>query len=248
MNQGIARADQLLTKMLIVSLLGHVTFLAVQSLLPERWGSREIRRPLKLVQDSRAVREAPEQGAELGGMVHARLTNLPNAPSPGAVGSALAESFQARSLSSGPEGQLTTEGPVAWDRSASDFSVAAYHGLWTTAIDLTNISLAAQGNPVLLSYFGAIRAQIQHTANQRTWVAQSTQRGGVVYVGLVIGSTGAIQSASVISDRSSEAVDLQAAALEIVRSSSPFPPLPPSTAASSKVMVVTVPIEFVVGP
>jgi hypothetical protein len=41
---------------------------------------------------------------------------------------------------------------------------------------------------------------------------------------------------------------LQESALKIVRSAGPFPPLPPSVAASSEVMAVVVPIEFVMTP
>ena len=37
-------------------------------------------------------------------------------------------------------------------------------------VDLTNLVDAARGDPVLLSYFSAIREQIQRTANAQAWV------------------------------------------------------------------------------
>ena len=114
---------------------------------------------------------------------------------------------------------------------------------------MTNITLAAQGNPVLLSYFGAIREQIQRIANEGTWVSGVGQPGGgVVYIGFVIGRTGAIQSASVIVDRSVPLPPLQAAALRIVQLSGPFPPFPPSIASAEDAIALTIPIEFVESP
>ncbi len=243
MQLDMARRDDLLAKMLIVSLLGHVLFLGTQSLLAARQGAPEIRRPLKLVQESQALRQTPREDTAIHDLVQARLAQLPS-PSPEAVAGGMADGRRAGKLPPSGLINLGAWGDLVGGRA---MSAGAYQGLWEGAIDLTNITLAAQGNPVLLSYFGAIRAQIQQTANQGLWVAQSTRTGGVVYVGVVIAHTGAIQSLSVITDRSSSASDLQTAALDIVQSSGPFPPLPPSTAATSNVMVVTVPIEFVIG-
>ncbi len=110
-------------------------------------------------------------------------------------------------------------------------------------VDLTNLVEAAQGNPVLLSYFSAIREQIQRTANRRSWLAdESTQ--GLVYVSFVLTTTGHVQSVTVLSDRSIPSPALHDIALRIIKASSPFPPFPPSLADSSKTLIV--PLEFLV--
>ena len=111
-------------------------------------------------------------------------------------------------------------------------------------VDLTNLVDAAQGNPVLLSYFSAIREQIQRTANRNTWMTGNAG-GGLIYVSFVLSATGQVQSASVLSDRSAPARPLQDVALRIIKASSPFPPFPPSIGDAAKTIVV--PLEFLLG-
>jgi len=111
-------------------------------------------------------------------------------------------------------------------------------------IDLTNLVEAAQGNPVLLSYFGAIREQIQRTANQQTWMTGQPVQG-VVYISFLLTSTGQVVVANVVADRSVSSSALQDIALRIVKASNPFNPFPPSMPEPSKTIVV--PLEFLTG-
>ncbi len=118
-------------------------------------------------------------------------------------------------------------------------------GAWETAIDLTNLAAASQGNPVLYAYFGAIREQIQRIANTHAWLPEDGINPGTVYVGFIIGRTGAIESVGVVSERSVDSSILQRAALGIVKASGPFVALPPSFDEPS--MAIVVPIEFASG-
>ena len=113
-----------------------------------------------------------------------------------------------------------------------------------SVVDLTNLVEAARGDPVMLSYFSAIREQIQRTANHRTWLT-GEEREGLVYVSFVLTSTGAIQEASIVSSRSADSSSLRDVAVQIVKASSPFPPFPPSMGEPNKTIVV--PLEFLLG-
>lgn len=114
--------------------------------------------------------------------------------------------------------------------------------IWASAADLTDLSAAADGNPVLLSYFSAIREHIQRVADAKEWVAKGTRANGTIYVGFVVLESGAIDSVMVMADRSAPSQALQAAALRIIRASDPFLPFPPSLGEASKAIVV--PLEF----
>jgi len=114
----------------------------------------------------------------------------------------------------------------------------------SSLVDLTNLAEAAHGDPVLLSYFSAIREQIQHTANRRGWVAEEAAKG-LVYVSFVLTSNGAIRNVSVMGDRSVSSATLQGIALRIVEAAAPFPPFPPSMTEPRKTIVV--PLEFLFG-
>lgn len=111
-------------------------------------------------------------------------------------------------------------------------------------VDLTNLLEAAQGNPVLLSYYSAIREQIQRTANRRTWMTGEGQ-GGVVHVSFVLLSSGQVYSAAIVGDRSAPSKTLRKIALNIVRAASPFHAFPPSMAERMKTIIV--PLEFLLG-
>lgn len=116
---------------------------------------------------------------------------------------------------------------------------------WRSAvIDLTNLMQAAQGNPVLLSYFSAIREQIQQTANRETWLAGS-QAQGLVYVSFALSADGQVRQVSVVRERSVKSSVLQDIAERIIEAAGPFPPFPPSMAEPSKLIVV--PLEFSLG-
>ena len=114
----------------------------------------------------------------------------------------------------------------------------------SSVVDLTNLVDAARGNPVLLSYFSAIREQIQQTANRQAWLT-GTSTEGLVYVTFVLSATGAIREAQVVVDRSSGAAALREIALQIVTTAAPFPPFPPSVTEATKTVVV--PLEFLLG-
>lgn len=112
-------------------------------------------------------------------------------------------------------------------------------------VDLTNLVEAAQGDPVLLSYFSIIRERIQQTANRQTWLAADQIAQGVVYLSFVLGQDGRITGVNVVADRSVRSRPLQEIALSIIKASSPFPPFPPSLGDSAKTVIV--PLEFMVG-
>ena len=111
-------------------------------------------------------------------------------------------------------------------------------------VDLTNVVEAAQGDPVLLSYFSAIRERIQQTANHQAWFSGEASQG-LVYVSFIMSSAGQVQSASVVADRSVSSRGLQAVAMDIIKAASPFPPFPPSFNVPQKTIVV--PLEFLSG-
>ena len=112
-------------------------------------------------------------------------------------------------------------------------------------VDLTNLVDASRGDPVLLSYFGAIRDQIQQAANRTTWLSEATTEG-LVYVSFTLNASGAIQKVTIVSERSVAAQPLQEAAVRIVRAAAPFPPFPPSMVEPNKTVIV--PLEFLLGP
>lgn len=114
----------------------------------------------------------------------------------------------------------------------------------SSMIDLTNLVEASQGDPILLTYFSAIREQIQHAANRQTWLEETTDQG-LVYISFVLTSTGAIQDAVVVSERSVPRDVLRSAALRIVKAAAPFPPFPSSITEPTKLIVV--PLEFLLG-
>ena len=132
------------------------------------------------------------------------------------------------------------------DRPTMNLSAALSHVdvVRSTVVDLTNLAEASHGDPVLLSYFSAIREQIQKTANRQTWISGDPGQG-LIYVSFVLDESGRISSASILSDRSSPSSRLREIALRIVTHSSPLVPFPPSLVESSKTIVV--PLEFLPG-
>ena len=115
----------------------------------------------------------------------------------------------------------------------------------SSVVDLTNLADAARGNPVLLTYFSAIREQIQQTANRRSWwTAESAQ--GIVYISFLLTSSGTVKEAQIVGERSAPSPALREIALRIVKGAAPFPPFPPSMTEPTKTIVV--PLEFLLGP
>ncbi|MBI3320086.1 MAG: TonB family protein [Candidatus Omnitrophica bacterium] len=133
-----------------------------------------------------------------------------------------------------PERSVVSLPPTASEASVSRGAV----------VDLTNLVDAAQGNPMLLSYFGAIREQIQRTANQQAWATGKIAQG-LVYVSFVLNRTGQVRSVEVLSDRSATSQGLHDIATRIIRAAAPFPQFPPSIPDATKTVVV--PLEFLLG-
>jgi len=115
----------------------------------------------------------------------------------------------------------------------------------SSTIDLTDLTAASGGDPVLLTYFSAIRQQIQQVANRRPWTATGTQQEGLVYVAFVLTSAGAIEGIGIVSNRSIPSEQLQDISLRIVKAAAPFAPFPPSITEPSKRIIV--PLEFLFG-
>ncbi len=111
-------------------------------------------------------------------------------------------------------------------------------------VDLTDLVDASRGDPVLLSYFGAIREQIQSAANRQSWTLED-ERGGLIYISFLLNDNGGIEGVVIVPERSVPSHSLQNASLGIVKSAAPFPPFPPSMKESSKTIVV--PLEFTSG-
>ena len=111
-------------------------------------------------------------------------------------------------------------------------------------IDLTNLVDAARGDPVLLSYFSAIREQIQRTANGRAWVQQQRDEG-LIFVSFVLSAGGQVEAAQVAGDRSADSAMLRDVTVRIVKGAAPFPPFPTSIPEPNKTIIV--PLEFLLG-
>lgn len=249
-SQGESRLDRLFSLMLIISLAGHAMVLAAQliSLGWNRWATTP-RHPAKLIYEQETAKDESQWAAEELHRVETRLRE-PHEPS-----RQLFQGSQTDGGAAGSGGGLPAIAPGSWtvipqvggDASTHPLTAVSASGshAWSGAVDLTNVVEAAQGNPVLLSYFSAIREQIQRIANTQEWLPQGTSTEGVIYVGFVISRTGHIQSSSIVADRSAAYPLLRSAALRIIRSASPFPPFPPSFEESSKTIMV--PIEFVRG-
>lgn len=111
-------------------------------------------------------------------------------------------------------------------------------------VDLTNLTEASGGDPVLLTYFSTIREQIQRAANRRVWLT-GEEKEGLVYVSFILTASGSAQRAAVLTERSVASPTLRDTALRILQDATPFPPFPPSMGEPSKTIVV--PLEFLLG-
>ena len=114
----------------------------------------------------------------------------------------------------------------------------------SSVIDLTNLVDASRGDPVLLTYFSAIRQQIQAAANRYPWSAREVANG-LIYVSFALAANGTIADTRVVSEKSVSAPSLREIAIQIVQSAAPFPAFPPSLQERHKTVVV--PLEFLLG-
>ena len=240
-------SERWLTLALGVSLLGHAAVLGAQ--LFALWWRGPAGHPVTLIYDREPVprvaawspQEVVSPKVQLKELARSMTVTVSSAP--GQMPDIKAGQQIIFGMPS-PKSEAAGHGPGA-GRTHLMPEASAGTGAWAAAVDLTNLAAAAQGDPVLLSYFGTIREQIQRIADAKEWAADGSLRAGIVYVGFVMGRDGALQSASVVPERSSASAQLCQVALQIVRSSSPFLPFPPSFKESSKTIVI--PIQFAFG-
>jgi len=114
-----------------------------------------------------------------------------------------------------------------------------------SVVDLTDLVDASRGDPILLSYFSALREQIQQTANRQPWL-EGKLDGGLVYVSFQLLASGMVEDVRIVSDRSAPSETLQEVATRIVTAAAPFPAFPPSMASEPSKTIV-VPLEFLLG-
>ena len=237
-----ATIDRLFHAALVLSLLGHTAVLGAQLIVPGwKYHPRPLKPP-KLVYEPDTPQEQSQWSREFS-RVRAPLGEAPGPSAPPSADPLIG--YEPEGLGSQAlEAAMTVRVGTASGES-TPFAGPEGDGAWASAVDLTNLATASQGDPILYTYFRALREQIQHTANAQAWVPAEADASGVVYVGFVIGRTGAIQSAAILSERSADSPTLQGAALDIVKAAAPFLPFPPSFQEAAKAVVV--PIEFSVG-
>lgn len=244
---GMPWHEKLLALALGLSLGIHIVFLSAQVVF-YKFGPKTSSRQAKLIYHKEQVPAASEwtskqqpvpaatQVRELARSMTATL------PGPGAGRVSVGAKDRATALGA-PNPERAVGSGARWGNAPGGAGAGdPGRDVWASAVDLTDLAAAAQGNPVLFSYFGAIREQIQRTADARAWLPEQENGSGVVYVGFVIGRTGALRSSSVVPERSTASPVLCRVALQIIQASNPFLPLPPSFTESSKAVVV--PIEF----
>ncbi len=245
-----SRMERLFHLTLAISVAGHVVVLGAQLLTTggfSRFGRAA--HPLKLIYEYEAAKGNLSWAQQELRRAQARVHEAPDPSSQpfqgaGADGQPLEGWLQGAVASrlSNLIAQIKIGGS---DAQGLPSAASSLTGAWSTAIDLTNVTEAAQGNPVLLTYFSAIREHIQRTANTRPWLPQGTSTEGTVYVGFIVDRSGHIQSVSVIAERSVRSPLLRDVALRIIKASDPFLPFPPSFPGETKTIMV--PIEFVLG-
>lgn len=245
---GLSRIDRIFAVTLGVSILGHVLVVGMSLSLFGWTGLFSASRPFRLVYEQEQPREESHWSQEEIPRVQDSLKELPGPSGSPLQGSGMDGHQLEGVFLEAMQSQLADllQITIGGSRKAAATNLSDNSGAWASAADLTNVTAAAQGNPVLLSYFGAIREQIQETANAGRWLSRPVSDSGVVYVGFVVTRTGAIRAVSVVPERSISSLVLQEVAVRIIQSSSPFLPFPPSFKESSKAIVV--PVEFSVGP
>ena len=243
LKRSAVQADRLFLMTLGGSLVGHALALGA-SCMSSGWnGVFTSAKFVKLIYEPETIHEPSRRSKDLD-RGDATLRELPGPSSNLSIGS-FTSGYSPRTTASdvlayAAHARIGGDSPQHWTSLTLHES-----GAWAAAVDLTNLRAASQGNPTFYSYYGAIREQIQRTANTQGWLPQQTPTAGIVYVGFVIDHAGAIRSATVLFDRSVDSPVLREAALRIVRASGPFLPFPPSFQESSKAIVI--PIEFAVG-
>ena len=240
-------ADRSLTAAFAISLVGHLSVAGFQLLRPHHGARPRPMRPVEIIYEHRAA----EQELHRLQQQLASLTN-PSASLPGVQAPAPQIRVPDRPIGGMPSFGGMAGGDAGESPGQSSAALGAFSGtaglgamLRAPVVDLTNLVEAAQGNPVLLSYFSAIREQIQRTANRKTWNAGQPGDEGLIYVSFVLNQNGDVQVVGVVADRSALSRHLQEIAVQIVKAAGPFPPFPPSIQDPMKTIVV--PLEFLLG-
>ncbi len=234
-------ADRLLIRALSISVAAHALLIGVLLIAPKRDAPLERDRPheqpLKLIYQSAPAAASRAQWRSEPVSSESRYGRLPE---PALGPSAAAMAGRMGGLGGGMAGELSR---AAVERGDVWSPAALPSGpVQAQAIDLTNLTAAAQGNPVRFAYFSAIRERVQRTADTQNWEAAGAQRGGVVYVEFVVERTGRVHSAASLQGRSRASAPLCETAVRLVTTSTPFPPFPPSFEESS--LTLLLPIEF----
>ena len=230
-----------------VSLACHAVVVGLQLIGPSRGSLSLMAHPAKVIYDTLALRDDVARTIQEARRAQAQLTDVREfMGAPAHRADLVANPAGRTALTPGLSGSLwqahvSSSGAMSLPASAPSSDTSP----WATAVDLTNLTAAAQGNPVLLSYLSAIREQIQRTANQQGWIPTRDATSGMICIGFVMTRTGRIQSVTVLPDRSVGSPQLQQIALKMIQVASPFPPFPPSFSEPSKTFVV--PIEFLIG-
>ncbi|MBI2885537.1 MAG: TonB C-terminal domain-containing protein [Candidatus Omnitrophica bacterium] len=237
-------ADRLLFRAVIASLIGHALILgalvatsrhgALSEMLPEPVTSAKlVYQPQAPSTDRMQWRPEPSRSTE-------RLGQLP-APALGPAAGAFAGG--PGSLAAGGGAATGDLSRVAVGGSGASWSAPALSsGAGSAAIDLTNLTAAAQGDPVRFAYFSAIRERVQRTADVQHWETTAAKGGGVVYVEFAVDRAGQVHAVSWLQGRSQAPASLCDTAVRLVTTSTPFPPFPPSFEESS--LTLLLPIEF----
>ncbi|GEM_PF-1917931 len=233
----------------VVSLVCHLAVLSLQLLGSHRiiqatakqldvvYESQAAQRDLKLEQQLGRLSQRAAQAPSA--TVPSSQIRIPDRASLGLPGAG-SDGHEGIAGSAGPGHEPGSDGFGSGSGSSGAGSASR-----APVIDLTNLMEAAQGDPVLLSYFSAIREQIQRTANQQTWSTGDQGAQGVIYLSFVLDRQGQVSAVNVLEDRSAVSRQLHDIALTIIMHSSPFPAFPPSLSDGSKTVVV--PLEFLLG-
>jgi TonB family protein len=217
---GLRKEDRVFAIAFGVSLAAHLLFLIGQLLQLGWFVVRKDLGPIEVVYNyEMATKAAQDMRAQLA----RAQRDAVGAPVPGTFG----ERMQVR-IPDRPQ-------------LAADRDIEALVPTPGAVVDLTDLVDASRGDPVLLSYFGAIRERIQYAANQ-VEVNLDGEQGGLVYVSFTLLASGAIQDVAIVSERSAPGPRLREVALRIVRAAGRFPPFPPSMPEERKTIVV--PLEF----
>ncbi len=235
--------DRLFVPMLLVSLTLHLTVFAIERILPG-WGAwAQALKPIQLIYEPEETADQSQSGNQQK-RTPAEPEDVPkpaSQPLPEEEESGV-DSHRPKMISADVDDLITSSVDSGMVASSLPVATAVSDTTWASAVDLTNLASAAQGDALLYTFYSAIREQIQRIANGRPWLPEGATLSGTVYVGFIVDRGGTIQSTAVVTDRSVNATALQRAALDIVQASAPLPAFPPSFKEASKAIVV--PIEF----